>query len=977
MIIAGPTAVFPVAGSLQSVPESALAADRMLACLDFPVDVQMSMERSSDAEVSITAAITSSLAADGVKVTLIAPREATLERGARSETVDIASGERLVRSWTLVMDADRDWTAYCEVRSAGGKLMGSGSTFSAGGGAVAEASSALATSPSATGAASTRLLAPEGYYLEVQWQYYDQLFSATKPCRGAYAELWLKDGPGSYQVVASTHADSSGKVNFTGIPAGAYQVVVFADNGLSGKVTNESGSTYRWVSGDIDVSSGVSMSFDIASDERGAWEAYSNMLDIWQWVHDQVAWDASPLTVRYPSLDWPQTDGMVIYMPNTGSAATSIWDRGTLFHEYAHCIMYQMRGGSFPPYEEGSHYVVSEMSEGFALIEGWAEFMQCAVDNDPYGLDVYMRGTRIIEDVVIADVLDAGDWDGNIIEGAVANVLWDLFDGVNASDAPSWDGSGIGDRVDGQLSTIWSVMLDNSPNSIDEVWEHWPQHDQYIWTVFCHARMNYDLVPPSNPTGLTASPEPGAWTGEKAIEVTLSGASDEGIGLAGFWYCWSQTPTDPTGANWSSASRLPAFEATDGVWYLCVRAQDRVGNLASGYYYEMWKIDAASPVTNISLSGTDASGGWYAPGVSITLSAADAGSEVESTWYRVDGGAWTAYSGLFVISAGGSHVIEAYSIDRVGNTETASGRTVLVDGIAPVTGSSIAGIPGSSGWYLSAVTVDLRPSDAGSGAEYTRYRIGDGPWAAYTGPISVTADGVHVVYFFSVDALGNTEGTVSLTVRIDATSPSTGLHKSGAEGGLGWYTSEVEASLAASDGGSGVAAIQYRLNGGAWCDYLAPLTLTEGTNILEYRSVDRAGNTEQARSEDILVDTKGPSIDLPADGTVLTTGSPRISWSSADEGSGVSQTFISIDGGAFVPFDPSSALSGLSDGEHELIVRAVDSAGNSVDQSTHFRVDTDPLSPTGPLGPWPSVALAAAVCAAAAALLVVLRRRRA
>jgi hypothetical protein len=109
-------------------------------------------------------------------------------------------------------------------------------------------------------------------YLEVQWGYYDQGLTTERPCRGAYAELWLMDGLGDYQVVASAHTDSAGKVNFTGISAGTYWVVLFAD-GPGGRVTDGRGLIYGWPTGDIDLSSGATMHVVIIDGARGVWAA--------------------------------------------------------------------------------------------------------------------------------------------------------------------------------------------------------------------------------------------------------------------------------------------------------------------------------------------------------------------------------------------------------------------------------------------------------------------------------------------------------------------------------------------------------------------------------------------------------------------------------------------------------------------------------------------------------------------------------
>jgi hypothetical protein len=163
---------------------------------------------------------------------------------------------------------------------------------------------------------------------------------------------------------------------------------------------------------------------------------------------------------------------------------------------------------SFPPSDGGSHYIFSEMDEAFALIEGWAEVHAVRRwTTTAYGLDAYLGGRKkIIEDLVIADVQDYGDWDGkNHRRGDRQRYVGHLRR-CERLRRPSWDDSGIGDQVDRMFPTLWSVMLQNSPDSIDEIWEHWPQHDQYIWPSSTTARIQLRHRVPDQ--SLRASPPP-------------------------------------------------------------------------------------------------------------------------------------------------------------------------------------------------------------------------------------------------------------------------------------------------------------------------------------------------------------------------------------------------------------------------------------------------------------------------------------
>ncbi len=80
--------------------------------------------------------------------------------------------------------------------------------------------------------------------------------------------------------------------------------------------------------------------------------------------------------------------------------------------------------------------------------------------------------------------------------------------------------------------------------------------------------------------------------------------------------------------------------------------------------------DTTPPVTTCDLAGTQ-SGGVYVTPVTVTLTATDAESGVNHTYYKIDSGAtWILYTAPFVVSAEGAHVIHFYSDDKAGNVET-------------------------------------------------------------------------------------------------------------------------------------------------------------------------------------------------------------------------------------------------------------------------------------------------------------------
>jgi hypothetical protein len=132
--------------------------------------------------------------------------------------------------------------------------------------------------------------------------------------------------------------------------------------------------------------------------------------------------------------------------------------------------------------------------------------------------------------------------------------------------------------------------------------------------------------------------------------------------------------------------------------------------------------DTAPPATTASYApSTPACGGSCVAITSaskITLSAID-DIGVAGTEYRVDGGAWTAYSGPFSLSlSGGTHTLEYRSTDVDGNVEPARSQTVLIwptvdsppSGTVPATLSLTLGAPASFGAFTPGLTKDYSAS---------------------------------------------------------------------------------------------------------------------------------------------------------------------------------------------------------------------------------------------------------------------------
>jgi hypothetical protein len=96
-------------------------------------------------------------------------------------------------------------------------------------------------------------------------------------------------------------------------------------------------------------------------------------------------------------------------------------------------------------------------------------------------------------------------------------------------------------------------------------------------------------------------------------------------------------------------------------------AEDIRGNI-SDVRSATFVVDSVAPTTTATLSPEPVNGVYDAP--TVTLTAVDGGEAgVDKTEYRINGGAWTTYSGPFKVTTVGDHTLEYRSIDKVGNVE--------------------------------------------------------------------------------------------------------------------------------------------------------------------------------------------------------------------------------------------------------------------------------------------------------------------
>ena len=130
-----------------------------------------------------------------------------------------------------------------------------------------------------------------------------------------------------------------------------------------------------------------------------------------------------------------------------------------------------------------------------------------------------------------------------------------------------------------------------------------------------------------------------------------------------------------------------------------------------------------------------------------------------------------------------------------------------------------------------------------------------------------------IVLFLGVAIAPSTGNIVSFDD--DTTPPVTTvtLDPPEPDGDNGWYVSDVEVTLYATDDLSGVNTTYYRINNGTWEMYTEPFILeSDGYYMIEYYSVDNAGNEEEVKSAEIKMDQTPPTVELKRESIVNETG---------------------------------------------------------------------------------------------------------
>ena len=395
----------------------------------------------------------------------------------------------------------------------------------------------------------------------------------------------------------------------------------------------------------------------------------------------------------------------------------------------------------------------------------------------------------------------------------------------------------------------------------------------------------------------------------------------------------------------------PFTVGTEGTTMLSAYSVSGAGIRGNISYWNV-SVDTIVPTTSSNVQS-----GWYTTTtVNITLTATAGPSGVAATYFSVDGLSWK--TGTTVpISGNGVHTLSFYSVSRAGLAGPVQTQTVRIDAAGPTVSAQFNGTLGRSGWYTSPVTVTLSTNMGPSGISALYYRNGTGPWIRYTVPFSVGAEGTTMLSAYAVSGAGIVGNTEYWNVSLDTIVPLTTSNVQS-----GWYTTPtVSIALTATAGPSGVAVTYWSVDGGNWMAGTNATVTGQGTHILSFYSVSKAGLAESALQQVVRIDSVAPATHATLIGNLTSSGwygTPvTLVLSAQDNSSGVAGTWDSTSG----PTGPWQSYSGpltfAQTGTFTVWFYSTDIAGNTEKvQSVSFEIDIASTSITLGIAPGATIA---------------------
>jgi hypothetical protein len=569
--------------------------------------------------------------------------------------------------------------------------------------------------------------------------------SVGQPIQGAKVLLMDAETGPDKQVGDHKHTDQNGDVSFScnnddGVGQGGRDLYlkVYAENDAAW-VEDRWDRTYYWSLSKIVSNATDNKTYSYGTKTlnqnntlRKAFEAADACWDARAFTYKWNGWRRSKVEILFPAPDPPFKDIPAYFAPAYTPGLSLVpspndritlpswsdppgnlgkWERDTVLHEYGHAVMYSAYGPASLPINYSKpldllkwmdHGPTKEVNAQFALMEGWAEFFACAVDDTT--ANYYFSEDENIETNSWWSA-DGSEFDGHRSEGSVASIMWDICDGP--VEAP--DGTIVPDDepMHTDFGRLFSLMKSKKPTTAYQLWDQWvalwPDLNTSVGplcSVYWANGVNKDVYPPfgksvGGSTGVSArgSDYQGrTYTNSANVSLDLA-ADDWGAGALGNVSVRVGNSAATLGQwspYYSDRSRNHALTQGDGektvyAQFSEMRPVDNASagaNLLSPIYSAKIVLDTTPPEGWISINaGAECATSRF---VTLVLGYTDAYSGCDMVQISNDGvfdtEPWQSPSPLkdWLLDAGDGVKTVHYRLrDRLGNVSSAYSDTIL------------------------------------------------------------------------------------------------------------------------------------------------------------------------------------------------------------------------------------------------------------------------------------------------------------
>jgi hypothetical protein len=302
--------------------------------------------------------------------------------------------------------------------------------------------------------------------------------------------------------------------------------------------------------------------------------------------------------------------------------------------------------------------------------------------------------------------------------------------------------------------------------------------------------------------------------------------------------------------------------------------------------------DVNPPITQATITPQANEDGWWNAPVVLHLAGMDDHELLKIIVFQNGGEEPILYTPLEEIDmpfSEGVWRIGYQSVDWNGNIESLQNVQIKMDQTSPKTSLWLNGSPDITEYYNGIVTIDLKSEDPvladgseGSGVKTIEYTLDtEDDWVAYEEPFTIEESGTHLIRYRAIDFAGNVSEESETVIHIDQDPPDTFFDVLGCPEQEGYYACPAQIHLFAEDyklpdgsPGSGVDRIEYRQNGSEeWILYTDDILLnSSGYHVLQFRSIDKAGNINESDLLEIWVDLESPISSAVISGEPVSEG---------------------------------------------------------------------------------------------------------